>query len=904
MARLQFRQQERLFRQASQPPEFLLNQQESVAATEKARRRGRRKATDPDDKVPHNAIERRYRDNINERIATLRAAVPALRDLTPKNNGGSSSLLPRKPRRKGEPEDLVDGVSAATKLNKATILGKATEYIHYLKKRETQLSAEAEGLKELIRSLQGGEDVLLVWMHEMEQTRSERAAEKARLEALLPIKEEEKGDQVMDDLLLESDDEVSSGSQGDSSLPGPSQQAGSYMMAAFLGLTLISNSSDLQHHPNAPPHPAARAASASHQLLKRISLSPSTAQHHFDHVPPLTLILEVARFVSFVVCFLFVLYPVYRTLTKQGSNLPSEDRSPRQTSEGKATLRQRHAALFADLSSSRSSPASMDQALRTFLSAPRGAIGAGSTLVRDLLEWAHRKALYSPQPSSAPPALLATHSQRVQADVWVQLLEVETAWGAFAQRSLALKVHTILHVARIASSLDESEPEQSTLTRATESETETETESEVVPDRTTERVHALLALALGRLGSPDNAVGRVARQWARSHWSAAYAYAASKRGNEWFRSITSQPLEQALTLSPTEADAAQAAGPDADPETRMFLSSPLLMLSNTVLMASLYRVWTLFFPCIIAASSPTTFGARARRLRETQTESENGEAGSEPSTSMGINPFLREFFGRHQAGLLSLDLDALDCDSKKVVSTLEASLVPIQEGAARGTPAYYLALITLSTWAFVRGDRVSAQKFAQPLLQGLRSNTNLLGARGAARACLQLISPADVALDHPEPAKSSPLQGLEDDKGIFALVCAGLQWLLLLRGLGNNKAVFQPVDGGAGTETLLSLTIDVRRTLAHAAPLQSRAMIKALELVPLLSTDEGITSNTMTLPEAKEAATDVLADLSRFLGTRSRQSFVGAGTPSHVDGGVPVGGLLWIPEESDIGLGM
>ncbi|KAF9988612.1 hypothetical protein BGZ75_009035 [Mortierella antarctica] len=71
-------------------------------------------------KVAHNAIERRYRNNINDRINDLKNVVPALCNIKTKDE-------------KDEDEDDetqdADGVAKATKLNKATILRKATEYI-------------------------------------------------------------------------------------------------------------------------------------------------------------------------------------------------------------------------------------------------------------------------------------------------------------------------------------------------------------------------------------------------------------------------------------------------------------------------------------------------------------------------------------------------------------------------------------------------------------------------------------------------------------------------------------------------------------------------------------------------------------------------------------------------------
>ncbi|KAJ1966303.1 hypothetical protein GGI12_000146, partial [Dipsacomyces acuminosporus] len=113
-------------------------------------------------KVAHNAIERRYRNNINDRIRDLRNAVPALQHIRPKiktqsnvsscNDMGSdvcndvhSADEDRDTNEDAEDEGgtHIDGVEAATKLNKATILGKSTEYIYHLRRTNDLLKRES-----------------------------------------------------------------------------------------------------------------------------------------------------------------------------------------------------------------------------------------------------------------------------------------------------------------------------------------------------------------------------------------------------------------------------------------------------------------------------------------------------------------------------------------------------------------------------------------------------------------------------------------------------------------------------------------------------------------------------------------------------------------------------------------
>jgi hypothetical protein len=81
-------------------------------------------------KTTHNMIEKRYRLKLNDKILSLRNAVPALRTST------------------SPPEDLQTGRGAASKLNKGTVLTKATEYIQQLEHEKRQLQQEVSTLKE------------------------------------------------------------------------------------------------------------------------------------------------------------------------------------------------------------------------------------------------------------------------------------------------------------------------------------------------------------------------------------------------------------------------------------------------------------------------------------------------------------------------------------------------------------------------------------------------------------------------------------------------------------------------------------------------------------------------------------------------------------------------------------
>ncbi|KAJ5780715.1 hypothetical protein N7457_005875 [Penicillium paradoxum] len=93
----------------------------------------------PAKKRAHNVIEKRYRANLNDKIAELRDSVPSLRQI--KNRTGGSP----------DEDDETEGGNGASKLNKASILSKATEYIKHLEIRNKRLEDENTALKNRLR---------------------------------------------------------------------------------------------------------------------------------------------------------------------------------------------------------------------------------------------------------------------------------------------------------------------------------------------------------------------------------------------------------------------------------------------------------------------------------------------------------------------------------------------------------------------------------------------------------------------------------------------------------------------------------------------------------------------------------------------------------------------------------
>lgn len=117
-------------------------------------------------KTAHNMIEKRYRTNLNDKISQLRDAVPSLRAVAQRmEHPGAYDEA-----RDDYADDVHSGLSQAAKLNKATILAKATEYITQLESRnhglETENSAlrgRMEAMEMLLMSRGGGVAGMPVW---------------------------------------------------------------------------------------------------------------------------------------------------------------------------------------------------------------------------------------------------------------------------------------------------------------------------------------------------------------------------------------------------------------------------------------------------------------------------------------------------------------------------------------------------------------------------------------------------------------------------------------------------------------------------------------------------------------------------------------------------------------------
>ncbi|KAI5962756.1 CPH2 [Candida theae] len=123
-------------------PESVQNQTVEKPPAKQTRKGSTSKVTKPKnpknlkDKNSHNMIEKKYRTNINSKILILRDAVPALRIAAGADDVSVADL---------------EGITPASKLNKASILTKATEYIRHLEQKNAVLKDQNDYLQEVIR---------------------------------------------------------------------------------------------------------------------------------------------------------------------------------------------------------------------------------------------------------------------------------------------------------------------------------------------------------------------------------------------------------------------------------------------------------------------------------------------------------------------------------------------------------------------------------------------------------------------------------------------------------------------------------------------------------------------------------------------------------------------------------
>ncbi|KAI9031646.1 hypothetical protein CLU79DRAFT_785075 [Phycomyces nitens] len=261
-------------------------------------------------KSTHNAVERRYRNNINDRISELKEVVPALRHAKLKDarTTGKRSHRSDDEDEDEDGEEYLEGVSVATKLNKATILRKATEYILHLKKTEETIQAENERLQQIMATLPSGYQTLS--LYRLQQAQRAKESEALRRQQI----EQEKLDQQQRKSSNKkqrrqakgsrsSDDYETSSAASDPATPPYGGTGQRIFMAVFMAMSFFS-SQPMHSGPMSPEqyqshNHASRTPSAGHD-------SYSGAQHqiHGDNLGPQSLVNNSSTDSSFFGSFL------------------------------------------------------------------------------------------------------------------------------------------------------------------------------------------------------------------------------------------------------------------------------------------------------------------------------------------------------------------------------------------------------------------------------------------------------------------------------------------------------------------------------------------------------------------------------------------------------------------------
>jgi hypothetical protein len=100
-------------------------------------------------RVPHNQVEKKYRENVNAQLEALRQAIPLKQHLA------SFVISPSSVGLSLDIEDLAAAASAPRQLSKAVVISSATAYIKMLESENLKLKEDLEALKGQNQTLQG-----------------------------------------------------------------------------------------------------------------------------------------------------------------------------------------------------------------------------------------------------------------------------------------------------------------------------------------------------------------------------------------------------------------------------------------------------------------------------------------------------------------------------------------------------------------------------------------------------------------------------------------------------------------------------------------------------------------------------------------------------------------------------
>ncbi|CAI4036622.1 hypothetical protein SMKI_15G4730 [Saccharomyces mikatae IFO 1815] len=127
--------------------------------TKETKKRAPRKRLTPFQKQAHNKIEKRYRININTKIARLQQIIPwVASEQTAFEVGDSVKKQDDDGTEAAVATPLPATAATSTKLNKSMILEKAVDYILYLQNNERLYEMEVQRLKSEISTLKQDQD--------------------------------------------------------------------------------------------------------------------------------------------------------------------------------------------------------------------------------------------------------------------------------------------------------------------------------------------------------------------------------------------------------------------------------------------------------------------------------------------------------------------------------------------------------------------------------------------------------------------------------------------------------------------------------------------------------------------------------------------------------------------------
>ncbi|KAI7945214.1 hypothetical protein MJO28_010909 [Puccinia striiformis f. sp. tritici] len=221
----------------------------------------------PSEETGHNAVEKRYRNNINSHIAALADLVPALQHLRSLPSAAtsrrhSSQFIVSTSAIGKIPTGLVDGVKAATKLSKGNILSKSVDYMRHLLRRRAELKEDIEDLKEVVKSrVDGGEFLILQWEGKV----NSKSPERQRQRMLEQSQGEDDGDE--DDEMHDSNHKKNNGAPHENNGPNSSKKRkvadlklgettklkGGKLYGK--GVRKTSHTNDFRNHRLGPAHP-------------------------------------------------------------------------------------------------------------------------------------------------------------------------------------------------------------------------------------------------------------------------------------------------------------------------------------------------------------------------------------------------------------------------------------------------------------------------------------------------------------------------------------------------------------------------------------------------------------------------------------------------------------------------